>query len=95
MHRIGCKLKDPLINLLAFRDWDDLKDIPLSIAACEMDPTLDGAIMLAKAWKGEVAFDIVQRMPHGYSGFALDPFLAPEMAVYQQQIADAIGFKIQ
>ena len=92
--KFACKLKDPLINLLAFRDWDDLKDIPLSITACEMDPTLDGSIMLAKAWKGEVALDIVPGMAHGYTDFAGDPSLAEEIAIYQRQIANAVGVKI-
>jgi hypothetical protein len=60
------RIKDPLFNLLAFKKWDELKQIPLFVTACEYDSLLDGSISLCKSWKGPVKLDIARGTDHGF-----------------------------
>ena len=73
MKRLSARSLDPLYNPLAFDEWEELKDIPLSVLSCEMDPLLDQAVLLTKKWVGHKDFDLAVGMPHG---FIISPHIA-------------------
>jgi len=59
---------DSYINIL-YQNFDDLKDIPLAIQACEFDPLLDDSVYLARKWKGQITLDVIEDVPHGFLSF--------------------------
>ena len=69
VRRFNGRLEDPFFNVLAFRDWLDLSNISLTILSSEMDSMLDHGVLLAKHWRGPVAFHVAWSMPHGFANF--------------------------
>ena len=66
MKRLSDRSLDPIYNPLAFTDWEDLRDIPLSVIVGEMDILLDQSVLLIKKWAGHKDFDLAIGMPHGF-----------------------------
>lgn len=91
VQKFSYRLKDPLFNVMAFTAWHDLRHIPLTVCSGEMDPLLDQSVLLAKRWAGEVLFDVVPGMPHGFTGFCNDPAFKQEIAVYENQVVRAVS----
>lgn len=72
MSQINSRISDPFFNLLGYKHFDRLKDVPLYIQANEFDMLLDDSIELAKCWKGPVVMDFI---PNGLHGWILYDFL--------------------
>ena len=69
LEQLKSRVKDPLFNALAGTHIDQLKDVKLSIIACEFDPILDNSVSIARRWSaagGEVRFRIAKSMAHGF-----------------------------
>ena len=66
LKQLSSRVKDPLYNILAYDDFEDLKDIPLRVMVCEFDPILDQGIEMAKKWTGDVKVQVARDLPHGF-----------------------------
>lgn len=58
-------IRSPFISPVYYSKLSDLSDIRISVLALELDPILDGAIQIAKEWKGPVEFYFVEEAYHG------------------------------
>lgn len=94
IRRFNDRLKDPFVNILAYQEWADLKDIPLHVLGCEMDPILDHSILLAKKWQGPFKFDIAHDLPHGFLIGVMPPALQPTIKLCIDHVAEGMGVKI-
>jgi acetyl esterase/lipase len=88
--RCADRVRDPLFNLLAYTDYEDLKDIALFITASEMDPILDHSILLAKKWSGKVVLHVVPDVCHGFVAFYLYSGIKDELEVFFDQMRQAV-----
>ena len=94
IRRFNDRLKDPLMNIMAYEEWSDLKDLPLYVTACEMDAIFDHSILLAKMWQGPVKLDIAREMSHGFLIGNMGPALQPTIKLCIDRIAEGMGVKM-
>ena len=96
MRRFDGRLTDPYYNILAYEKWAEVSDVPLFVLACEMDPILDHAILLAKRWQSDtVRLDIAKEMPHGFlvGRMSRSPAAQPHVQLAIDHMSQALGMK--
>lgn len=69
IRRFTARVKDPLVNILAYDRFEEVKEVKLFLAVAEFDPLLDQGIDLAKRWQGETVVDVARRQQHGFIAF--------------------------
>lgn len=88
---VNSHFDDPFINLIGYKHFDRLANLPLYLQVGEFDVVLDDSIHLAKCWKGKVVLDIIPEVPHGWSvveSFAPKTFTGCNLM--RQRIVEAI-----
>ena len=84
------RLKDPLYNPIVYDHYEDMRDIPISIFACEMDSIMDHSIYIANKWRGPVTLDIGRGLPHGFTAAASAISVQEEVRLLIQRYASAL-----
>ena len=94
MKRFNDRLKDPLYTPLIYQHFDGMKDIPLSLLACEMDCVIDHTIDIAKKWPGPVTLDVGWGLPHGFPAADETAATAAENQQLIQRLASSLAIPV-
>lgn len=57
---------NPYQNLTNYESFDSLTGVPINFIISKFDPLLDENIELTKKWKGDIKFDLLDGLPHGF-----------------------------
>ena len=84
--------EDPLVNNLAFKDWQSLKEIPLVVHVSEFDPLMDSGIQFAKRWQGNTRVRVAWGYTHEFARLKIESS-RQELQVMYDDISDIFNDK--